>query len=620
MKIESRNIKLYLNEKNLKLKIVHETTVWESIDETPKIILKDGSEVLFTSADLMTHQLYTSGVGKGILSTFKLRDLGEFKTLIWIEETTGHIHFELIPVVDFKCKEIDWPVAFKFEERDDKWLTLLTQMQGTVIPNTWEKEIKQLHFDGQFCSNAAYMPWFAQLKENSSYQMIGLTPWDMAYRMDHPANGPYTHLSLRHLASLGTLRYRRESKLILRENSDIVKICKDYRAYVKEIGLWRSLEEKAARNPNVNKLIGSMFLHKGIKTHVCENSIFYDKEHPEKNDVLVTFKQREQEIKHFKEKGIEKCYLHLDGWGNPGYDNQHPDYLPACSEAGGWEGFKSLSDTMKECNYMFGLHDQYRDYYFDAKTFDPQFACQYEDGSILDVARWAGGRQSYLCASQVPYYVKRNFEEVLAHGIHLEASYLDVFTCNEPDECFHPMHQMTRRECLEYREKGFQYLISKDILPSSEECGDWAMRSLVFAHYGPYDFMLEKPGTPRNGYPVPLFNLVYHDCVIFPWPMDILENGEDYMLYALLNGGGAYVDKDGAYPNVDGAFDHNAREKALDEEIRRYQVVAKLQEKVAKLEMTNFEWVDHDPYVQRSTFADGTSVTINLHEMSYEIK
>jgi len=50
-----------------------------------------------------------------------------------------------------------------------------------------------------------------------------------------------------------------------------------------------------------------------------------------------------------------------------------------------------------------------------------------------------------------------------------------------------------------------------------------------------YDFMLEKPGSPKKGIPVPLFNLVYHDCVIEPWMMDKVSNDEDYMLYALIN-------------------------------------------------------------------------------------
>src|SRR5699024_4818013 len=113
----------------------------------------------------------------------------------------------------------------------------------------------------------------------------------------------------------------------------------------------------------------------------------------------------------------------------------------ACNEAGGWEGFKELSDTMEQCGYLFGIHDQYRDYYFSAKTFDREFGLHAPDGSVFEMARWAGGRQTYLCATQAPYYVKRNFEELFRHGIHLKGAYLDVFTCNEPDECAHREHR-----------------------------------------------------------------------------------------------------------------------------------------------------------------------------------
>ena len=99
--------------------------------------------------------------------------------------------------------------------------------------------------------------------------------------------------------------------------------------------------------------------------------------------------------------------------------------------------------------------------------------------------------------------------------------------------------------------------------------------------------------------------------------MDITEN-EDYMLYALLNGGSAYVDKDGAYPNVDGAFNDN-REKQLDEEIRRYRIVADLQEKVAKLEMTDFGFIDNNKKKQYSVFGNQIKVIIDLEKNTYEI-
>ena len=78
---------------------------------------------------------------------------------------------------------------------------------------------------------------------------------------------------------------------------------------------------------------------------------------------MTIFAQREQEIRQLHEMGVEKLYLHLDGWAEPGYDNRHPDYGPACEAAGGWEGMKSLADAMHECGYLFGIHDQYRDYY-----------------------------------------------------------------------------------------------------------------------------------------------------------------------------------------------------------------------------------------------------------------
>ena len=116
--------------------------------------------------------------------------------------------------------------------------------------------------------------------------------------------------------------------------------------------------------------------------------------------------------------------------------------------------------------------------------------------------------------------MRRNFSEIATHGIALDCAYLDVFTCNEGDECSHPEHRMTRRECYERRAECFEYLLAHGILTSSEEVSDWAMPSLVFCHYAPYDFQMRSPDAPRHGIPVPLYNLVYHDCVIQPWMMD----------------------------------------------------------------------------------------------------
>ena len=79
--------------------------------------------------------------------------------------------------------------------------------------------------------------------------------------------------------------------------------------------------------------------------------------------------------------------------------------------------------------------------------------------------------------------------------------------------------------------------------------------------------MMKKPGSAKEAIPVPLYNLVYHDCVIQPWMMEKVSEEEDYMLYALLNGGAPYLIRDAAYPNTDGAFDDGISLK-LEEDIR----------------------------------------------------
>lgn len=626
MKIQSNNLFFELDEKSLAFTIQTEGKVWQSVpDFLANIELKKSVEkeqtteqvLYFKDADAITHEKYVNGIGEGILSTYRFEEL-EFQTNIWIEESTDFLYFEWIPLREKEntIKRVNWPAPLVFDKIEEEAYTLLPYLQGLMIPNTWENDVNPLHFDGQFCSSAAYLPMFSQIENEHGYLAVALTEWDGGYHISHPQAGA-TPVHTYWLPSLGKMAYKRVLRMQFFAECDYNTICKAYRAYAIETGRFVTLKEKEIRNPGVAKLIGASVVHKGIKKHIDEKSIFYDKENLENNDSLTTFAFREKEIRFYKEKGVEKLYLHLDGWGTPGYDNKHPDILPPCAEAGGWEGMKSLSQTMQECGYVFGIHDQYRDYYFDADTFDEKYGCRNNEGKIFEQSLWAGGHQSYLCASLAPFYVKRNYEKLAEGGLHLDAAYLDVFTCNEPDECTHPEHTMTRRDCLNYRNDCFDYLSSRHIAPSSEEVNDWTVRSLVFCHYAPYSFMLDKPGAPAKGIPLPLFNLVYHECMIIPWFTDKTEK-EDYMLYALLNGGIGYLDRDGAYAGRDGAFDMPAQ--LIDEQIKRCQVISQLHEKVSHAEMVRHEFLNAEKTCQRTIFSNGVSVTINLNDGTYTIE
>ena len=112
-----------------------------------------------------------------------------------------------------------------------------------------------------------------------------------------------------------------------------------------------------------------------------------------------------------RQAGIDRMYVTMCGWPTEGYNRGHPDPLPPAPKAGGWAGFRKWIETCKEHGYPTGLHDQYRDYYFNAASFSPELAIHIEDstskprafGSALRYGRmegtlpahdtWGGGKQ-----------------------------------------------------------------------------------------------------------------------------------------------------------------------------------------------------------------------------------
>lgn len=580
---------------------------WQFDDSfKPHIKQKNDGIIFFENACVIQRTPIKNGLGTGE----SVRYIGfedyenlEFETRIVVNDTTGFVDCTFVPVnmAGLDVKEICWPAPLMADEAGS--YAVLNTMQGQLLPVNWPEAVgEKLPFDGQMCSESAYMPWWGEITPQGGYLCYVRHSWDSAYTIQHPAGGP-NRVFVRHLPSLGQMRYARTvTYCFVPAGSNYVDLCKLYRKIADEEGRVRTLKEKTVSNPNVEKLVGCCVMHVEGKTHVTEGSAYYNKEEPEKNDRLVPFSHWRERVKQLKTLGVDQLYLHLDGWGQPGYDNQHPDYLPPCQEAGGWEGMKELSDTMKDLGYMFGIHDQYRDYYLDAATYDADNAAMSADGSLFELARWAGGRQNYLCASLALDYVRRNFEQLFAHGIHLEGTYLDVFTCNELDECINPHHPMTRRECIDARNQCFHYLSAHHIAPSSEEVNDWAVGAQVFCHWAPY--------MAGSAIPVPLYNLVYHDCVIVPWMMPGerwgIPQGTTGFLHCLLNGGMGYMDE-----YLEG--------EELQENIRQWRIISELQHHVAMEKMVNHEFMSEDRVVQRTTFSDGTQVTVNFADHTYQI-
>lgn len=496
--------------------------------------------------------------------------------------------------------ELRWPGAVEPDSFDH---TVVPFMQGMLLPKNWPK--KAWLYDQMSYGRGLYMPWFGWLQGEAALLAILETADDGGCRFEHPANGP-TQLGPRWEHSLGRWAYPRRVRFCALEQGGYVELAKRYRRYVIGTGQFVSLAEKIARNRRVADMIGTPVIHTSILYHMQPESSYYSKDDPSKNHQLVTFAARAAEIEKVAAQGIERAYVHLDGWGARGYDNLHPDAIPAGAEAGGWEGMRQFADVCDRLGFPFAIHDQYRDFYLDAPSYDPRHTILDEYGKRPSGSTWPGGKQSILCSRLAPGYVRRNHQAILDHGVKLRGAYLDVFSVVPPDECYAAEHAATRTECLRYRGECLDSVRAWGGIVSSEEPSGWSIPHLDLVHHGPYALNPNPGKGPAMGIPVPLFNLVYHEALLIPWSLSrgawgIPEKDLGY-LHALGNAGLPYLSLS---PGA--------------EELQQVRTLCALHRRVGQIEMTRHQFLDAQYRRQAFTYADGTRVQIDLDKDTFEI-
>ena len=562
----------------------------------PYVLFSDGRKVMFPPpAETVAREAEASDDVYAMYQGFEGSDIRAY-TRISAEKISGDLRFEM-------RIEGDQPGEIAFAAYPSPWeaqdgsglFTVLPRMQGElVLPGSALTVDK-----GKIYERTAYMPMFGQTAEGHACLAVYDTPCDASYDF---ALGRVTPLWR---PSLGTVRYQRRMLYSFMQG-DYNDIALRYRRYVKEKGNLITLKAKAALNPLVERLAGCPVIHTGIAVHISPDSRYYMPDDPEHNDHFVSFDERAGQIRLLKKKGLRKAYTHFDGWGVRGYDNLHPSPLPPSPIAGGQEGMRRLMDAVRECGYLFGIHDQYRDYYFDAPHFTLDEARQNLDGSHSHNHIWYGGHYAYLCAEKAVEYVKRNYTLLERMGIVPDSSYLDVFSLAELDECFNPKHRMSRAQSVMRRRECLDWLTSRGISPSSEETLDCILPSQVLCHHAPFNSDDLAGGDVK---PIPLFNLVYHDCVVIPWIGLKGETGSSGLpapmstyLYAIMNAGPVYCPID-----------------ADEDTIASVQEACAVQEKLMYTPMRRHEFLDASGLKQRITYADGTSIEADMEKGTYRV-
>ena len=508
---------------------------------------RDGRTAYFDEAACSV-RAYRCGVGQGVsyrLSGFKGFERLAIEARIWVETATDDVRYELIPLCDDDVADILWPAPFEMESADG--CSVLPLMQGCLLRN-FEGGAGRMQGDVEPCSRGMTMRFFAQYDARGGYVMLADSLYDSGLRLD-AQSGESVRVSIRHLAQLGRVGRERSLRMkLMAPGADYNDAAMLYRAYIKERGELITLREKIARNPKVAEYIGIPICHTVSYVHIEPASAYYRADQPEHNDHAVTFDEIGARLKRLRGMGVEKLCLHLDGWQRRGYDNLHPDALPPAEIAGGWDGLVRLSDLCHRLGYFFGIHDQYRDYYYDCDSFDLENAARRLDGGYPEISEWYGGRQTVLCAKKAVDYVRRNYNAMAERGVLPDNAYLDVFSVVELDECDNPAHRMTREECAQARAACFNNVSSRGVVLQSEEAVDWAIPYMDFVHHAPYATEKDWYTGGFIGRAVPLEQLVYHDCLMMPLfaqkggfgiPADV-----DGGLMSLLYGSGTYIADD----------------------------------------------------------------------------
>ena len=180
------------------------------------------------------------------------------------------------------------------------------------------------------------------------------------------------------------------------------------------------------------------------------------------------------------------------------------------------------------------------------------------------------------------------------HGIHPRGSYNDVFGYIPPDEDFNPEHPCTRTESMKYRGIVCNWVRSKLGVVGTEDAADWI---IPYVDYATSRFN-RNPGSgndesSQEAVPVPLYELVYHDALV-------TTGGREPRAWLHANA-----------PSMGRGPATN------DADVRRQ---AALHRRVGLLEMTKHEFLDANRRRERTTFADGTTVTIDWDTKAVEIK
>ena len=297
---------------------------------------------------------------------------------------------------------------------------------------------------------------------------------------------------------------------------DYVTLARAYREIAKSKGWAVPWSEKLKGHPERAKLFGAINykLWSTLSRSMNEEST-------QERSVSVnwTFDEAAQVAEHLKnDLNLDRVLFTMGGWIHRGYDNQHPDILPAAPECGGDAALADCARRVLGLGYLLCLHDNYQDIYRDSPSWNEDLIMKNPDGSLMRGGHWAGGLAFLTCSPKALDLARRPQNLPAVKALTGANSYfIDTTYAAGLQECFDAKHLLTRGDDMRWKQALSDY--AREVFGVfGSECGrEWAIPHSDFFEgltgVSGADYHDAKLLDKVGGTVVPLFEIVYRDCI-----------------------------------------------------------------------------------------------------------
>jgi hypothetical protein len=401
-------------------------------------------------------------------------------------------------------------------------------------------------------------------------------------------------------AQRGQFGPARRVRYVFFDQGGHVAMAKRYRAYAQQLGLFKSLAEKRRANPNVERLLGAV------------NVWCWDR------DALAIAQE-------LQAAGIQRIL-----WSN----RQGPEGIAAMNALGILTSRYDIYQDVMDPAQFPRLRSIHADWTSSAWPQDiirdrhgqwiKGWGVTAKDGTLIPCG--------VICDRRALDYARERVPADLATHPYL-GRFIDTTTAAPWHECYDPAHPMTRTESKQWKMELLRYMAEEQRQVTGCETGhDAAVPYLHFLEgmmsLGPYrvpdsgrkmqqiwDEVPERVAKFQLGhtYRLPLFELVFHECVVSYWYWGDYNN----KLPALWDKRDLFNVLYGVPPMF--MFDRKFWTANRARFVQSYRNTCPIVHQVATAEMTDHRFLTPDRAVQETTFANGIAITVNFGASPYPL-